>query len=114
MHRSKLENYQTILSALAMSPLPLDNIAYICKMDCVNLNQRMDFLRRNNLIEEKTQNSKQAYALTQRGKAILKTLTIAKRLEELQTSPIWTTTNANSETTHKQNLLNNPHHVLHW
>jgi predicted transcriptional regulator len=86
MRRSKLELYEDILSALAMKPLSLDGIAFECKMDCVVLNQRMDFLFKNDLAEERTRNKKRYYALTRRGIAIYSTLCIAKRLEKLQTT----------------------------
>jgi predicted transcriptional regulator len=86
MRRSKLELYEDILTALAEKPLTLDAVAYRCKMDCVLLNQRLDFLMKNNLIEEKLSNAKKLYALTRRGTAIFKTLTLAKRLEKLQTA----------------------------
>ena len=87
MPRSKLELYTEILSTIAENPRTLDNIAYKCKMDCVNLSERLDFLRRNNLVEEKTHNNKQFYVLTRRGLSVSKTLSIARRLEKLQNNP---------------------------
>ena len=86
MRRSKLELYEDVLTALAEKPLALDAIAYRCKMDCVILSQRLDFLLKNNLVEEKLSNAKKLYALTRRGTAIFKTLALAKRLEKLQTT----------------------------
>jgi DNA-binding HxlR family transcriptional regulator len=53
-------------------------------MDCVALRQRLDFLMKNGLVEEKNHKKKTSYALTKRGRAIFKTLTITRRLEKLQ------------------------------
>ncbi len=86
MRRSKLELYQAILTALSEKALPIDNIAYECKTDCVLLKERLAFLLKHNLIEEKINRKKRFYGLTHRGEAIFKTLTIAKRLEKLQTN----------------------------
>lgn len=86
MRRSKLELYEDILTALADKPLTVDAIAYACDMDCVALRQRLDFLLKSGLVEEKTYKKKTRYALTRRGLAIYKTLTITRRLEKLQTT----------------------------
>ncbi len=86
MHRSKLELYEDVLAALAIRPLPVDGIAFVCNMDVVAVRKRLDFLIRNNLVEEKAFKNETSYALTRRGLAIFKTLEIAKRLEKLQTS----------------------------
>jgi DNA-binding HxlR family transcriptional regulator len=53
-------------------------------MDCVILRQRLDFLIKNSLVEERTYSKRVCYALTNRGHAIFKTLAITKRLEKLQ------------------------------
>ncbi len=87
MRKSKLEIYEVILAALSLRSQTLDSLAFSLKMDCVNLADRLDFLRKNNLVEEKTCNKKQFYTLTRRGGSIEKTLAIAKRLEQLQTTP---------------------------
>lgn len=86
MQRSKLELYEDVLTALSDNPMTIDNIAYVCNMDCVALNKRLDFLIKNNLVEERAFNRETFYALTRRGLAIFKTLEITKRLEKLQTS----------------------------
>jgi predicted transcriptional regulator len=83
MRRSKLELYEDVLRALVDKPLTVDSIAYKCNMDCVALRQRLDFLMKNGLVEENYK-KKTFYALTKRGLAIFKTLTITKRLEKLQ------------------------------
>jgi predicted transcriptional regulator len=85
MRRSKLELYEEILRALASKSLTVDSIAYKCNMDCVALRQRLDFLVKNGLVEEENYKKKTLYALTKRGLAIFKTLTITRRLEKLQT-----------------------------
>ena len=86
MRRSKLELYEEILGTLAMRHLPLDGIAFECKLDCTILSQRLDFLMKNDLVEERTRNKKRFYALTRRGTTVYRTLSIAKRLEKLQTT----------------------------
>jgi DNA-binding HxlR family transcriptional regulator len=53
-------------------------------MDCVVLRQRLYFLIKNGLVEEKNYKKKTVYALTKRGLAIFKTLSITRRLEKLQ------------------------------
>lgn len=88
MRRSKLEIYEAILAALSEKPLCVDDIAYECKTNCVLLRDRLTFLVKHNLIEEKVHRKKRLYGLTHRGEAISKTLTIAKRLEKLQTTTI--------------------------
>ncbi len=86
MRRSKLELYEDILNALADKRLTVDAIAYACNMDCIALRQRLDFLLRSGLVEERNYKTKTRYALTRRGFAIYQTLTIARRLEKLQTT----------------------------
>jgi len=86
MRRSKLELYEDILTALVDKPLTVDTVAYACNMDCIALRQRLDFLMKNGLVEEKNYKKKTRYALTRRGLAIFKTLTITRRLEKLQTT----------------------------
>jgi predicted transcriptional regulator len=86
MRRSKPELYEDILTALADRHLTVDAIAYVCNMDCISLRQRLEFLLKNGLVEERNYKKKTRYALTRRGLAIFKTLTITKRLEKLQTT----------------------------
>jgi predicted transcriptional regulator len=86
MRRSKLELYEDILTALADRHLTVDAIAYVCNMDCISLRQRLEFLLKHGLVEERNYKKKTRYALTRRGLAIFKTLTITKRLEKLQTT----------------------------
>jgi len=86
MARSKLELYEDVLRALVKKPRTIDSIAYECNMDCVALRHRLDFLAKNGLIEERSYKGKALYALTKRGLAIFKTLTITRCLEKQQTS----------------------------
>ncbi len=86
MHRSKLELYEEVLQALAKKPLTIDSIAYECSMDCIILNQRLEFLTKNGLIQKEVRKNKTFYALTKRGTAISKTLALTRRLEQLQTT----------------------------
>lgn len=86
MRRSKLELYEDILTALVDKRLTVDAIAYACNMDCIAIRQRLDFLAANGMVEAKIYKKKTRYALTRRGLAIFKTLTIARRLEKLQTT----------------------------
>ena len=86
MRKSKLELYEDILTALADKRLTVDAIAYACNMDCIALRQRLDFLLKSGMVEEKIYKKQTRYALTRRGLAIYKTLAITRRLEKLQTT----------------------------
>jgi predicted transcriptional regulator len=87
MRRSKLELYEDILSALSERALTLDDIAFECKTDVVQLKAHLAFMSKHNLIEEKCTSRKRFYGLTRRGEAIFKTLVLAKRLEKLKPTP---------------------------
>jgi predicted transcriptional regulator len=84
MRRSKLENYEAILQALVDRYLSVDSLAFSCGMDCVQATQRLAFLMKNGLVEEKQCHNKTLYGLTKRGTTIQKTLAITKRLDELK------------------------------
>jgi predicted transcriptional regulator len=84
MRRSKLELYEDVLSALVNRSLTVDAIAYDCNMDCIALCQRLKFLIKNGLVEEKKYANKITYTLTRRGGAIFKTLALTKSLKKLQ------------------------------
>ena len=86
MKKSKLELYEDILERLAAKPSTIDAIAFAGNMDCILLRQRINFLIANDLVEEREYETKTLYALTRRGLAIFKTLTLTKRLEKLQTN----------------------------
>ena len=84
MRRSKLELYEDILTALADKHLTVDAIAYTCSMECFALRQWLEFLLENGLVEERHYQKKTRYALTRRGLAIYKTLSLTRHLEKLQ------------------------------
>jgi predicted transcriptional regulator len=86
MRRSKLELYEDVLTALADKHLTVDAIAYACNMDCFALRERLEFLLKHGLVEERHYQKKTRYALTRRGLAIYKTLALTKHLEKLQTN----------------------------
>jgi predicted transcriptional regulator len=87
MRKSKLETYNDIISCLAEKALTIDSIAFKCDMDCVLLQQRLDFLLKHNLVDiEISLDNKAFYVLTRRGMAISKTLILTKKLEKLQTN----------------------------
>jgi predicted transcriptional regulator len=87
MARSKLEAYEDIINALAENALTIDDIGFSCNMNCVNLQQRLDFLVKNNIAEiEVSRDNKAYYVITPRGLTIAKTLAVTKRLEKLQTT----------------------------
>lgn len=84
MKKSKLEVYEDVLRILSNKPLTLDAIAFQGNMDCGILRQKMDSLLEYELVEERAYQKKTVYAITNRGLAIFKTLTLTKRLEKLQ------------------------------
>jgi predicted transcriptional regulator len=86
MRRSKLESYEAILGALIKRPLSIDNIAYETDTDCNLLKQRIDFLLKNSLVEERNLSMKTRYAITEKGIAVLKTLSFQKYFEKVANS----------------------------
>ena len=75
--RSKLEMQIDILKVLARyGPLKLTHIMYKANINCSVLKQYLDFLIRQNLVEEQTVGKRKvvyvAYAITGRGRIILK------------------------------------------
>jgi predicted transcriptional regulator len=83
MRRSKLECYEDILGALVKKPLTISRIAYETNMDCGILKQRLEFLIKNGLVEERNSSKKTLYAITERGTAVFKTLNFQKYLEKV-------------------------------
>jgi DNA-binding PadR family transcriptional regulator len=51
-------------------------------MDCTILSRHLRFLVKNRLIEERRLDKKRGYAITERGKMVLKTLNYSKYLEK--------------------------------
>lgn len=78
MRRSKLEMYVDILKVLAHhGSLKLTHIMYKANVNCSVLKQSLDFLARQNLVEEQNLHSKRDktkvfYAITERGRTVLK------------------------------------------
>ena len=78
MRRSKLEMYIDILKVMAHhGPLKLTHVMYKANVNCSVLKQYLDFLIRQNLVEEQTLRKKRnktrvVYAITERGRTVLK------------------------------------------
>jgi predicted transcriptional regulator len=83
MRKSKLESYEDTLEALVNKPLTADQIAYEINVNCTILKQRLDFLIKNSLIEERGLGKTMLYAITERGIAVLKTLHFPKYLGKI-------------------------------
>jgi len=83
MKKSKLETYEEILGALIQKPLTIDNIAFETNIDCSTVKNRLDFLIRNGLVEERISNKKTRFAITERGTTVYKTLNFQKYLERV-------------------------------
>ena len=87
MRSSKLELYEDVICTLAKTALTIDGIAFECNMNCVTLEQRLDFLVKHDIVSiEVSRDNLAFYVLTRRGLAIAKTLAITKRLEKMQTN----------------------------
>ncbi|HXX87810.1 MAG TPA: winged helix-turn-helix domain-containing protein [Candidatus Acidoferrum sp.] len=80
MRRSKLEMYIDILKVLARrGPLKLTHVMYKANVNCSVLKEYLDFLLKQNLVEERTVGKcRTVYAITQRG------ITVLKYFRELQ------------------------------
>jgi predicted transcriptional regulator len=74
MRRSKLEMCIDILKVLAhCGPLKLTHIMYKANVNCSVLKEYLDFLIKQNLVEERTAGKRRiVYAVTQRGITVLK------------------------------------------
>ncbi len=74
MRRSKLETYVAILNALAhRGPLKLTHITQKANVNCSVLKGYIDFLVKNDLVEERLAKRSHAFfAITQRGINVLK------------------------------------------
>ena len=88
MPQSKLEIYEDIICTLAEGALPIDNLAFECNLNCILLQERLEFLAKHNIVTiEISQDNRAFYVLTSRGLAISKTFAVTKRLKKLQTTP---------------------------
>jgi predicted transcriptional regulator len=74
MRRSKLEMYVDILKVLAHhGPLKVTHIMYKANVNCAVLKEYLDFLIKQNLVEERNVGkSRTVFAITQRGITVLK------------------------------------------
>lgn len=95
MRRSKLEMYIDILDVLAFrGPLKLTHIMYKSNVNCSVLKEQLDFLLKNNLVEERIMKKERVvYALTQRGTSVLKAFREIKQVfpmeeEEKRQTPL--------------------------
>ena len=97
MRRSKLEMYVDVLKVLAQrGPLKLTHIMYKANVNCSVLSEYLDFLLKQELIEERIlKKNRTVYAVTQRGLTVLKAFRELKQalpiLEETerQTPPLF-------------------------
>ena len=78
MRRSKMEMYIDILKVLAQNgPLKLTHVMYKANVNCSVLKEYLDFLIKQNLIEEqvtpkKRNKTKISYAITERGRTVIR------------------------------------------
>jgi predicted transcriptional regulator len=74
LRRSKLEMYLDILGVLARSgELKLTHIMYETNVNCCILREYLDFLMKQNLVEERTVGRQRVvYLITQRGITVLR------------------------------------------
>lgn len=84
MRKSKLESYEAILEALCQKPLDLDCLSYKLNGDCIVVKERLSFLMKNGLVEKRLTGRKKTFAITERGEAVSRTLSLQKRLEKLK------------------------------
>jgi predicted transcriptional regulator len=82
--KSKLEVYECLLEMLANQPSNVDLLAYFGNMSCVTVQERIGFLVRQGLVEEKIK--EKVYALTRRGLAVINTLRLSRDLEKLHSN----------------------------
>lgn len=86
MRRSKLEIYESILEVLVDGSLDIERIAYEANLDCTVLERHLEFLMKNELIEERPSEYAIVYAITERGIAVLRALNFQKYLGRIKTT----------------------------
>ena len=74
MRRSKMEMHLDILKILAQKgPLKLTHIMYKANVNCCVLKEYLDFLMKNELVQEKIlRKQKVVYEITEKGLSVLK------------------------------------------
>jgi len=82
MRRSKLEMYVDILKVLAhRGPLKLTHIMYKANVNCNVLREYLDFLLKQNLVEERNLGkSRTVFAITQKGITVLRNFRELKQM----------------------------------
>ena len=86
MRKSKLELYEDILSALVDKNLSVDNIALLCNIEYATATDLLNFLEKNQLVENNHSYIKVLYSLTTRGQDVYKALTKDKCLSKMKKS----------------------------
>jgi predicted transcriptional regulator len=86
MRKSKLELYEEILSALVDRKLSVDSLSSQCNIDCSTATDLVDFLEKNQLVENNHDYAKKRYYLTTRGEEVYKALAKTERINEMQKS----------------------------
>ena len=86
MRRSKLEIYESVLEVLVDNSLDIERIAYEANLDCTLLEKHLEFLMKNELVEERPSEYAIIYAITERGVAVLKALNFQKYLGRIKTT----------------------------
>ena len=86
MRRSKLEIYLDILDILSIKgPLKLTHIMYKSNVNCSVLKEQLDFLIKNNLVEERIlAKERVVYAICQRGLNVLKAFREVKQVLQIE------------------------------
>jgi predicted transcriptional regulator len=86
LRRSRLENYEAILSALAKRRLTIDSIAYRTNMDCTLVGRYLESLMKHGLVEGKFTGKRKLYTITERGIAVFRTLSFQRYLDKIAKS----------------------------
>ncbi len=94
MRRSKMEMCIDILKVLAQNgPLKLTHVMYKANVNCSVLKEYLDFLIHQQLIEEqllhrKRNKTKITYAITEKGKTVLRYFTEVNKALQITQQPI--------------------------
>ena len=87
MSRSRLEKYLDTLEALIPEPLEFESIALAADIECSSLKQHLEFLMAHKLVEERSHpKENNAYAITERGLAVFKTLKAEEYFKKLRSA----------------------------
>lgn len=86
MRKSKLELCEEILSTLLDGQLCIDSIASQCNIDYATVTGIVDFLEKNQLVENNRDYAKKRYSLTKMGEEVYNSLAKTKRINQMQKS----------------------------